>query len=81
MKYIFRKRTIFCVFYTHPNHMIKNGGHGFKTLHAIFHSRQKANEYIADRIKHMDNMFDVDEIEYKNDLMTLSFEIVKRELL
>lgn len=75
------RRTVFCVFYTHPSNMIKNGGHGFPTLHAIFTSRQKANEYIDEEIEHIDNMFDVDEEEYKNDLITLSFKIIEKVLL
>lgn len=75
------RRTVFCVFYTHPSNMIKNGGHGFPTLHAIFTSRQKADEYIDEEIERIDNMFDVDEEEYKNDLITLSFKIIEKVLL
>ena len=74
------RRTVFCVFYTHPSNMIKNGGHGFSALHAIFDSLQKAREYIAEERDTILNTLDYDDREYKNDLWTLSFEIIEKVL-
>lgn len=75
------RRTVFCVFYTHPSNMIKNGGHGFSALHAIYDSRQKAEEYVSKEKETIDDIFDYGYgEEYKNDLMTLSFEIIEKVL-
>lgn len=74
------RQTVFCVFYTHPSNMIKNGGHGFSALHAIFDSLQKARDYIDGEREAITKMLDYEEDDYKNDLMTLSFEIKERVL-
>lgn len=74
------RRTVFCVFYTHPSNMIKNGGHGFSVLHAIFDSLQKARDYIDGEREVIFRYLDDDDREYKNDLWTLSFEIIEKVL-
>ena len=75
------RRTVFCVFYTHPANMIKNGGTGFPTLlHGVFDSLQKARDYIDGEREVIARYLDDEEDDYKNDLMTLSFEIKDRVL-
>ena len=74
------RQTVFCVFYTHPANMIKNGGHGFSILHVVFDSLQKARDYINEEKEAITRLLDYEDDDYKNDLMTLSFEIKEKVL-